>query len=60
MFPYALFAAAAEAVQPATAAAETAPATAQQKQSLLESHLNEADSVVRQIHEQGPGFFTNL
>ena len=57
MFPYALLAAAAEAVQPA---AEAAPATAQQKQSLLESHLNEADSVVRQIQEQGPGFFSNL
>ena len=57
MFFYTLLAAAAEAVQPA---AETAPATAQQKQSLLESHLNEADSVVRQIHEQGPGFFSNL
>jgi small conductance mechanosensitive channel len=60
MFFYTLLAAAAEAVQPATAAAETAPATAQQKQSMLESHLNEADSVVRQIHEQGPGFFSNL
>ena len=59
MIPYALIAAAAEAVQPA-AAAETAPATAQQKQSLLESHLNEADDVVRQIHEQGSGFFANL
>ena len=61
MFPYTLLAAAVEAVQPeAAAAAETAPATAQQKQSLLESHLNEADSFVRQIHEQGPGFFSNL
>jgi small conductance mechanosensitive channel len=60
MFFYTLLAAAAEAVQPATAAAETAPATAQQKQSMLESHLNEADNVVRQIHEQGPGFFSNL
>ena len=61
MFPYTLLAAAVEAVQPeAVAAAETAPATAQQKQSLLESHLNEADSFVRQIHEQGPGFFSNL
>ena len=58
MIPYTLLAAAVEAVQPA--AAETAPATAQQKQSLLESHLNDADSVVRQIHEQGPGFFSNL
>ena len=67
MIPYALFAAAAEAVAPATAAAETAPATAeaavttaQQKQSLLESQLSETGNVVRQIHEQGPGFFTNL
>ena len=61
MFPYTLLAAAVEAVQPeAAAAAEAAPATAQQKQSLLESHLNEADSFVRQIHEQGPGFFSNL
>ena len=60
MIPYALFAAAAEAVQPATAAAETAPATAQQKQSLLESQLSETGNVVRQIHEQGPGFFSNL
>ncbi|MBR4717346.1 MAG: mechanosensitive ion channel family protein, partial [Lentisphaeria bacterium] len=60
MIPYALLAAAAEAVQPATAAAETAPATAQQKQSLLESQLSETGNVVRQIHEQGPGFFTNL
>lgn len=59
MFFYTLLAAAAEAVQPATAA-ETAPATAQQKQSLLESHLNETGNVVRQIHEQGPGFFSNL
>ena len=59
MIPYTLFAAAVEAVQPASAA-ETAPATAQQKQSLLESQLNEADSVVRQIHEQGTGFFANL
>ena len=58
MIPYALFAAAAEAVQPA--AAEAAPATAQQKQSLLESQLSETGNVVRQIHEQGPGFFTNL
>ncbi len=58
MHLYTLIAAAAEAVQPA-AASETA-ATAQSKQSLLESHLNEADSVVRQIHEQGPGFFSNL
>ena len=57
MHLYSLIAAAAEAVQPA---AETASETAQQKQSLLESHLNNADSVVRQIHEQGPGFFTNL
>ena len=56
MFLHTLIAAAAEAVQPA---AETA-GTAQQKQSLLESQLNEADSVVRQIHEQGPGFFANL
>ena len=38
MFFYTLLAAAAEAVQPA--AAETASATAQQKQSVLESHLN--------------------
>ena len=60
MIPYALLAAAAEAVQPATSAAETAPATAQQKQSLLESQLSETGNVVRQIHEQGPGFFTNL
>ena len=60
MFFYTLLAAAAEAVQPATAAAEAAPSTAQQKQSMLESHLNEADSVVRQIHEQGSGFFSNL
>ena len=60
MFLYTLLATAAEAVQPATAAAETAPATAQQKQSLLESHLNETGNVVRQIHEQGPGFFSNL
>jgi len=62
MHLYSLIAAAAEAVQPAVeaAAAETAPATAQQKQSLLESHLNETGNVVRQIHEQGPGFFTNL
>ena len=60
MIPYALLAAA-EAVQPATAeAVETAPATAQQKQSLLESQLNNADSMVRQLHEQGPGFFSNL
>ena len=58
MFFYTLLASAAEAVQPA--AAEAAPATAQQKQSMLESHLNEADSFVRQIHEQGPGFFSNL
>lgn len=68
MIPYTLLAAAVEAVQPATAeAAETAPATAeaavtaaQQKQSLLESHLSETGNVVRQIHEQGPGFFSNL
>ena len=58
MFFYTLLAAAAEAVQPA--AAEAAPATAQQKQSLLESQLSETGNVVRQIHEQGPGFFTNL
>ena len=57
MHLYSLIAAAAEAVQPA---AETASETAQQKQSIIESHLNEADSVVRQIHEQGPGFFANL
>ena len=58
---YTLLAAAAEAVQPAAeAAAETAPATAHQKQSLLESHLNETGNMVRQIHEQGPGFFSNL
>ncbi len=60
MIPYALIAAAAEAVQPVAEAAEAAPATAQQKQSLLESHLSETENVVRQIHEQGPGFFTNL
>ena len=61
MIPYTLLAAAVEAVQPAAAAAaETAPATAQQKQSLLESHLSETENMVRQIHEQGPGFFTNL
>ncbi len=68
MIPYTLLAAAVEAVQPAAAAAaetapataETAAATAQQRQSLLESHLNNADSMVRQIQEQGPGFFTNL
>ena len=61
MIPYALIAAAAEAVAPAAeTAAETSAKTAQQKQSLLESQLNEADSVVRQIHEQGPGFFANL
>lgn len=60
MFFYTLLAAAAEAVQPVAAAAETAPATAQQKQSLLESHLNETGNMVRQIHEQGPGFFSNL
>ncbi len=60
MIPYTLLAAAAEAVQPASAAAENAPATVQQKQSLLESHLSETGNVVRQIHEQGPGFFTNL
>ena len=58
MFFYTLLAAAAEAVQPAVA--EAAPATAQQKQSLLESQLSETGNVVRQIHEQGPGFFTNL
>ena len=57
MHLYTLIAAAAEAVQPA---AETASETAQQKQSIIESRLNEADSVVRQIHEQGPGFFANL
>ena len=60
MFFYTLLAAAAEAVQPVAEAAETAPATAQQKQSLLESHLNETGNMVRQIHEQGPGFFSNL
>ena len=58
MFFYTLLAAAAEAVQPAVA--EAAPATAQQKQSLLESQLSETGNVVRQIHEQGPGFFSNL
>ncbi|MBP5584819.1 MAG: mechanosensitive ion channel family protein [Lentisphaeria bacterium] len=57
MHLYTLIAAAAEAVQPA---AETASETAQQKKSIIESHLNEADSVVRQIHEQGPGFFADL
>ncbi len=61
MIPYALLAAAAEAVAPATAeSAETAAAAAQRRQSLLESHLNDADSVVRQLQEQGPGFFSNL
>ncbi len=60
MFLYTLLAAAAEAVQPVAEAAEAAPVTAQQKQSLLESHLNETGNVVRQIHEQGPGFFSNL
>ena len=62
MFPYVLLAAAVEAVQPQTAteSAATATTAARQRQSLLESHLNEADDVVRQIHEQGTGFFTNL
>ena len=61
MIPYALIAAAADAVAPAAeTATETAPMTAQQKQSLLESQLNEADNVVRQIQEQGTGFFANL
>ena len=53
----------AAAVAPAAAAAAepaAAATTAQQKQSLLESQLNEADNMVRQIQEQGPGFFTNL
>ena len=57
----------AAAVAPATeTAAETvAPATeavaaAQPKQSLLESQLSETGNVVRQIDEQGIGFFTNL
>jgi len=56
MIPYTLIAAVAEAVQPSEAA-ETA---AQPRQSLIEGQLNEADNVVRQIHEQGAGFFTNL
>ena len=62
MIPYALLAAAVEAVQPQTETGNAVPAAtaAQQRQSLLESHLNEADDVVRQIHEQGAGFFTNL
>ena len=47
----------AETIQPATADAATA---AQSNQSILENQLNEADNVVRQIQEQGPGFFTNL
>ena len=57
MIPCTLIAAAAEAVAPA---AETSAMTAQQKQSILESQLNEADNVVRQIQEQGTGFFANL
>ena len=63
MLPYALLAAAVEAVQPQTATENTsaaATAAARQRQSLLESQLNEADDVVRQIHEQGTGFFANL
>ena len=62
MLPYALLAAAVEAVQPQTVTENAATATtaAQQRQSLLESQLNEADDVVRQIHEQGTGFFANL
>ena len=62
MIPYALLAAAVEAVQPQTVTETAAPAAtaAQQRQSLLEGQLNEADNVVRQIQEQGTGFFTNL
>lgn len=62
MIPYTLIAAAVEAVQPQTAAetAEVTAAEAQRRQSLLENHLNEADNVVRQIQEQGTGFFTNM
>lgn len=60
MILYTLLAQAAEAVNSATAAPSETVAASQPKQSLLESHLNEADNVVRQIHEQGPGFFTNL
>ncbi|MBR4254117.1 MAG: mechanosensitive ion channel family protein [Lentisphaeria bacterium] len=65
MIPYALIAATAEAVETVASAAEKTAAapsatTVPQKQSLLESQLNEADSVVRQIQEQGTGFFSNL
>ena len=59
MFPYALIAAAAEAVQPLTTT-ENAATAAPRRQSLIEGQLNEADNVVRQIQEQGSGFFTNL
>ena len=58
--PAILAAAASPAVESAAETAVTTADQAQPKQSLLESHLNEADSVVRQIQEQGSGFFTNL
>ena len=50
----------APAAETATETAAETAANAQPKQSLLESHLSEADNVVRQIDEQGLGFFTNL
>ena len=50
----------AAAASPAVESAVTTAGQAQPKQSLLESHLNEADSVVRQIQEKGPGFFSDL
>ncbi len=55
-----LAAAVAPAAETATETAAETAAGAQPKQSLLESQLSEADNVVRQIDEQGIGFFTNL
>ena len=41
-------------------AAEAAVSQAQPHQPLLENKLQDAGEVVRQIHEQGPGFFADL
>ena len=47
---------AAPAAEQLTAAAETAPS----KQPILENTLEDAGAMFKQMHEQGPGFFTNL
>ena len=60
MIPYTLIASALDAVQPQAQTESIAAPAPQPRLSQIESFLNDADNGVRQIHEQGSGFFTNL